>query len=43
MYNDAEVEYIMLSNEFDYDELVENAEHFRVKRFKDAIYKGEIN
>lgn len=43
MYTDADLEYIMLSNEFDYDELVENAENFGVKRFKDAVYRGEIN
>lgn len=33
----------MLSNEFDYQELVETSENFGVKRFKDAIYRGEID
>jgi hypothetical protein len=33
----------MLSNEFDYIELLENSEFFGVKKFKDAIYRGEID
>lgn len=42
-YTVQEVEYQMLSNEFDYHELVENSENFGIKRFKDAIYRGEID
>ena len=33
----------MLSNEFDYHELLDHSETFGVKRFKDAIYRGEID
>lgn len=33
----------MLSNEFDYHDIVENSEDFGVKKFKDAIYRGELD
>ena len=32
-----------MSNEFDYHMLLENSEDFGVKRFKDAIYRGELH
>ena len=33
----------MLSNEFDYPDLIENSDNFGIKRFKDAIFRGEID
>ena len=33
----------MLSNEFDYQDLIENSQLFGIKRFKDAIFRGEID
>ena len=33
----------MLSNEFDYQELLEHSENFGVKRYKDAVFRGEID
>jgi hypothetical protein len=37
------MEYQMLSNEFDYQELLDNSENFGVKRYKDAVFRGEID
>jgi hypothetical protein len=37
------MEYTMLSNEFDYPDLIENSDNFGIKRFKDAIFRGEID
>ena len=33
--------YQMVSNEFDYEELLES-ELFGIKKYRDAIYRGEI-
>jgi len=33
----------MLSNEFDYHLLLEQSEDFGVKRYKDAVYRGELH
>lgn len=33
----------MMSNEFDYDELRKDSQHFNIKQYKDSIYRGEIN
>ncbi|TNV84245.1 hypothetical protein FGO68_gene59 [Halteria grandinella] len=41
-FTQSDLDYQMLSNEFDYHELLDHAETFGVKRFKDAIYRGEI-
>jgi hypothetical protein len=38
-----DTDYQMLSNEFDYHELMDTSENFGVKRYKDAVFRGDID